>query len=84
MLTLFGGLYLYYCRAGQAELSQQELGRVHLVLLDGRPRRGGELNLQVSRAYHSYVHAASISPFGKCRPVLCCCSGKETRCADLT
>jgi hypothetical protein len=35
------------CRAGQAELGRQELGRVHLVLLDGRPRRGGEHRLQV-------------------------------------
>jgi len=33
-------------RQGQAELNAAEVGRVHLVLLDGRPRRGGERALQ--------------------------------------
>lgn len=43
-------LWLPQCRAGQAELHQQEVGRVHLVLLDGRPRRNGEHSLQVTHA----------------------------------
>jgi len=36
------------CRAGQAELNELEVGRVHLVLLDGRPRRDGQASLQAS------------------------------------
>jgi hypothetical protein len=33
-------------RKGQAELNRLEVGRLHLVLLDGRPRRDGENALQ--------------------------------------
>jgi hypothetical protein len=33
-------------RKGQAELNQLEVGRIHLVLLDGRPRRDGQHSLQ--------------------------------------
>lgn len=62
VVTLLGGLSSYCCRAGQAELSQQELGRVHLVLLDGRPRRGGEVNLQVNRDAAICVTMLPASP----------------------
>jgi hypothetical protein len=33
-------------RQGQAQLNELEVGRLHLVLLDGRPRRDGENALQ--------------------------------------
>ncbi|KAF6256051.1 CDK5 regulatory subunit associated protein 1 [Scenedesmus sp. NREL 46B-D3] len=33
-------------RQGQAELNRLEVGRLHLVLLDGRPRRDGQQSLQ--------------------------------------
>uniref|UniRef100_A0A383WC25 Uncharacterized protein n=1 Tax=Tetradesmus obliquus TaxID=3088 RepID=A0A383WC25_TETOB len=33
-------------RQGQAELNQLEVGRIHLALLDGRPRRDGQHSLQ--------------------------------------
>jgi hypothetical protein len=52
------------CRAGQAELNQQEVGRVHLVLLDGRPRRDGEHSLQVNRTQKTMCCGSAL--------VLCC------------